>query len=121
MDDLGPVVDAAGLIPLLLPLSDSAEGKVRGQVWWVDGFGNAQTNVSPDDLRSVGLAPGEAVLVEAGGDRFEMVWAAAYGDGPGGVVHVDSYGLVAVALPGGRADEAFGLGEGTAVSFRPVR
>jgi hypothetical protein len=121
LDDLGPVVDPAGLIPLLLPLSDAVEGRVRGQVWWVDGFGNAQTNVSPDDLRSVGLAPGEAVLVEAAGARLEMVWAAAYGNGPGGVVHVDSYGLVAVALPGGRADEAFGLVEGTAVSFGAVR
>ena len=103
------------------PCPMSAEGRVRGQVWWVDGFGNAQTNVSPDDLRSAGLAPGEAVLVEAGGDRFEMVWAATYGEGPAGVVLVDSYGLVAVALPGGRADEAFGLAEGTAVSFGPVR
>jgi len=117
LDDLGPVVDPAGLTPLLLPLSDVAGGRVRGQVWWVDGFGNCQTNVSPDDLRAAGLAPGRPVLVEAGGKRFEMVWAAAYGEGPGGVVHVDSYGLVAVALPAGRADAAFALAEGTVVSF----
>ena len=45
----------------------------------------------------------------------------AYGAGPGGVVHVDSYGLVAVALPGGRADAAFGLAEGTPVTFGMAR
>ena len=120
LDDLGPVVDAAGLAPLLLPLSDVVEGRVRGQVWWVDGFGNAQTNVSPEDLRSVGLEPGRRVLVETAGDGFEMTWSPSYGEGSEGVVHVDSYGLVAVALRGGRADAAFGLVTGTVVSFRPV-
>ena len=106
---------------VLLRLFEVAEGRVRGQVWWVDGFGNAQTNVSPDDLRAVGLVPGEAVAVEAAGGLHEMPWAATYGIGPGGVVHVDSYGLVAVALPGGRADAAFGLAEGTPVTFRVAR
>ncbi len=121
LDDLGPAVEAALLTPLLLPLSEVAEGRVRGRVWWVDGFGNAQTNVSPDDLRAVGLVPGEVAAVEAAGGLHEMPWVAAYGAGPGGVVHVDSYGLVAVALPGGRADVAFGLAEGTPVTFGMVR
>jgi S-adenosylmethionine hydrolase len=90
----------------------------RGGVWWVDAFGNCQTNVAPDDLRSVGLAPGDRVVVEVGGTRHEMVWQATYGEaGEAGVVHIDSYGLVAVAVPGGRADQAFGLAEGAAVSF----
>ena len=120
LDDLGPAVDPAGMMPLLLPLSDTVGGRARGQVWWVDGFGNAQTNVAPEDLRAVGLVPGAPVLVEVAGARHEMVWATTYGDGPGGVVHVDSYGLVAVALPGGRADAAFGLVTGTVVLFRPV-
>jgi S-adenosylmethionine hydrolase len=118
--DLGPEVPVASLTPLLLPVAEVGEGKVRGEVWWVDGFGNAQVNVAPDDLRAVGLEPGGTVVVEAAGARREMTWAAAYGDGPGGVVHVDSYGMVAVALPGGRADEVFGLAEGTAVSFAPA-
>ncbi|MFH1331617.1 MAG: SAM-dependent chlorinase/fluorinase [Actinomycetota bacterium] len=119
--DLGPEVPPASLTPLLLPLSEVGEGTVRGQVWWVDGFGNAQTNVAPDDLLAVGLVPGGPMLVEAAGARHEMVWAASYGEGPGGVVHVDSYGMVAVAVPGGRADESLGLVEGAAVSFGAVR
>jgi len=121
LTDLGPEVPPASLTPLLLPLAEEAEGMVRGQVWWVDGFGNAQTNVDPDDLRGIGLAPGDRVAVEARGARHELVWAATYGEGPAGVVHVDSYGLVAVAVPGGRADEELGLVEGTAVAFGAAR
>jgi S-adenosylmethionine hydrolase len=118
LDELGPEVPAASLVPFLLPLAEVAGGAVRGQVWWVDGFGNAQTNVAPDDLRAIGLAPGDAVSVEAAAGCFEMAWEATYGEErEGGVVHVDSYGLVAVAVPGGRADERFGLGEGAAVCF----
>lgn len=120
LEDLGPGVLPASLTPLLLPLSEVGEGTVRGQVWWVDAFGNAQTNVTPDDLRAVGLAPGRRLVVEAAGARHDMLWAAAYGEGPGGVVHVDSYGMVAVAVAGGRADEEFGLVEGTTVSFGGV-
>ena len=118
LDDLGPAVPPASLTPLLLPLAGVAEGVVRGLVWWVDVFGNCETNVAPEDLRAVGLSPGDAVAVEVGGTRHEMVWEAAYGPArPVGVVHVDSYGLVAVAVPGGRADDAFGLAEGTPVAF----
>jgi S-adenosylmethionine hydrolase len=121
LDDLGPEVAPASLLPLLLPLAEVAGGVVQGLVWWVDGFGNCQTNVAPDDLRSIGLAPGDSVMVEVAGTRHEMIWQAAYGPGrPAGVVHVDSYGLVAVAVPGGRADDEFGLAEGTPVAFGRV-
>ena len=115
--DLGPEVPVAALMPLLLPVAEVTEGVVRGEVWWVDGFGNAQVNVAPDDLRQIGLAPGGRVMVRVGDAVHEMTWETAYGEGAEGVVHVDSYGMVAVALPGGRADEAFGLTEGTAVAF----
>lgn len=121
LTDLGPEVAPASLTPLLLPLAEVGEGTVRGLVWWVDGFGNAQTNVAPDDLRAIGVQPGGPVLVEAAGARHEMTWATTYGEGPGGVVHVDSYGMVAVAVPGGRADEGLGLADGTVVSFGAVR
>lgn len=122
LGDLGPEVPPASLVPLLLPLAEVVGGAVQGLVWWVDVFGNCQTNVAPDDLRAVGLAPGDTVAVEVAGTRHEMVWEAAYGAArEAGVVHIDSYGLMAVAVPGGRADEGFGLADGTVVSFGAVR
>ena len=47
---LGPEAPPESLVPLLLPLVKHGEGVVDGEVWWVDRFGNAQTNVAPDDL-----------------------------------------------------------------------
>lgn len=119
LTELGPEIAGDSLVPFLLPLAEVVEGSVRGQVWWVDGFGNCQTNVAPDDLRSIGLVPGDAVEVEVSGVGHELVWQETYGEeGRPGVVHVDSYGLVALAVPGGRADDAFGVHEGTGVTLR---
>jgi S-adenosylmethionine hydrolase len=122
LDDLGPAIPAASLVPMLLPMAEVGEEEVRGVVWWVDGFGNAETNVAPDDLLAAGLCPGGPVAVEVGGVCHQMVWAESYGDPhPEGVVHVDSYGMVAVAVPGGRADRAFHLIPGAGISFgRPT-
>jgi len=119
LDDLGPDVAAESIVPLLLPLADLGEDVVRGEVWWVDGFGNAETNVAPDDLRTLGLDVGDVVAVEIGRAVHEMEWRDGYGELEGfGVVNIDSYGMVAVAVPGGRADEVFGLSTGVHIGFR---
>jgi S-adenosylmethionine hydrolase len=116
--DLGPAVEPASVTPLLLPLVEHDDGVVSGEVFWIDHFGNAQTNVTPEDLRLCGLAPGAEVLVRIGTVEHEMPWVDTYGDHPGGVVHVDSQGLVAIAVPGGRADDTFAITEGLSVGFR---
>ncbi len=119
LTDLGPEVPGASLMPLLLPLAEVGGGVAQGEVWWVDRFGNAQTNVSPDDLHAIGLGAGDTVVVTVGAGRHELPWTEAYSGGEArGVVHVDSYGMVTIAVPGGRADEVFNLSEGVAVGFR---
>lgn len=115
--DLGAGTDPESITPLLLPLVEHGEAVVDGEVWWVDHFGNAQTNVSPDDLALLGLAVGDTVRVRVAAVEHEMEWRDAYGEGSGPVIHTDSYGMIAVAVPGGRADESLGLAEGVAVGF----
>ncbi len=91
---------------------------MTGQVWWIDHYGNAQTNVSPEDLELTGLRPGGQVSVRMGATVHELTWEATYGSGENPMIHVDSHGLIAIAVPGGRADERFNLTEGLSVSFR---
>jgi len=118
LGDLGPEVPPASLMPLLLPLVEVGDRGAQGEVWWVDAFGNAQTNVSPDDLRGLGLAPGDTVTVSVGATRHELPWTDSYGSGSHrGVIHVDSAGMIAVAVPGGRADEVLNLREGASIGF----
>lgn len=118
LDDLGPEVDPASVVPLLLPLVDDGNGKVAGEVWWVDGFGNAQTNVSPADLAAIGVIPGSEVLVRIGAVEHRMMWVEGYGTGTEPAIHCDSHGLMAIVAPGGDAAASLGISEGLSVGFR---
>ena len=117
--ELGPEIDPRTLTPLLLPLSEVSEGRVEGVAWWVDGYGNVQTNISPEDMAEAGMSPGDQLSVQVGPMKHRTPWADAYADAASGrpLLHVDSAGLMALAVRGGRADEHFTIGAGTAVSF----
>lgn len=120
LSDLGGEVDPSAVMPLILPLSHAEGGTIAGQSWWIDRFGNAQTNVSPEELSTLGVRPGAEVHVKVGNRDHALPWVVAYGEvEPGSpLIHVDSYGLIALAVREGRADDWFGLEEGTAVAFR---
>jgi len=119
LEDLGPVVDPDSTVPLLLPLPEAGDESVTGEVWWVDHFGNSQTNIGPDELAALSLAPGGSMTVRIGSSSYEMRWVTAYGDADSGelVAHVDSAGLMSFAVNGGRADEELSLTEGTVVTL----
>jgi S-adenosylmethionine hydrolase len=120
-DDLGPAADQESVTPLMIPLAEpDGSGGVLGEVLWIDHFGNAQTNVTPADLDSLGLEQGDEVSIVISGLERPMSWAAAYGDVAlgTGLIHVDSYGQIAIAVRDGRADEAYPLAVRTAVTFR---
>lgn len=123
LEDLGPEVDPESVVPLLLPLPEAENGVVSGEAWWVDHYGNVQTNISPEDLRSIGLLPGSVVTLRAGPRLHQVRWVDAYADvserEP--LLHVDSSGLMALAVRNGRADEMLGLSEGTSVAFAGVK
>ena len=123
LSDLGGAIDPEDVTPLLLPLVEHGEGEVRGEILWVDGFGNAQTNVAPGDLEQAGLAPGDELRLGVGAARHTIPWVVAYGDVAegAGLIHVDSYGQLAIALRGGRADDQFSLHPGVVFTLSPWR
>lgn len=118
IEDLGPALDPGSIKPLLIPLAEPAgNGAVRGSVLWIDTFGNIQFNVSPEDLGALGIKEGDDVLVSFNMEEFRVVWGATYGDVEEGeaIIHIDSYGQIAIAVRGGRADEDFSFGVGDTV------
>jgi hypothetical protein len=123
IEDLGPILDPGSISPLLVPLAEPAgNGAVRGSVLWVDTFGNIQFNVAPADLEALDLSVGDDVMVGFNMEESRVVWGSTYGDVAEGeaVIHVDSHGQIAIAVRGGRADDAFLFGVGdTVVLGRP--
>ncbi|HSF87417.1 MAG TPA: SAM-dependent chlorinase/fluorinase [Acidimicrobiia bacterium] len=123
IDDLGPDVAPDSVTPLMMPLVEHQQNAAIGEVLWVDHFGNAQTNIAPGDLQLLGLAAGDDVVMRIGSGEHRLPWVGVYGEvGRGeGLLHVDSYGQIAVAVRDGRADELYPLAANTAVSmYRPA-
>ena len=112
--DLGPAIDPITLLPGIVPLSAVEDSSVRGEVLWVDRFGNVQLNVDPDDIERFG----DRLMVRWGDEQVRRAKrAGTFGDlkpGQLGVV-VDSYGLVALVFDRASAAIELGLREGDSV------
>ncbi len=115
--DLGPSLGPHEVTPLLLPLSEITAGRVSGEAWWVDTYGNVQTNISPDDLQVAGLETCSELAVRLGASVHHIRMAETYAQVGRGemLIHVDSAGMLALAMRGGRACDRLSLTEGRSV------
>ena len=121
---LGPQIDPVTLTPALVPLpDDEGDGRIVGEVLWVDRYGNCQLNVAPEQLDAAGAHEGDAVEVtvsDAGGvraaRRARRVRAFADAKPSELVVLVDSYGMCALALDRRSAAAELGLRPGSSVT-----
>ncbi len=104
--DAGPAVDPDTLVRLPVPLVRPEADGFTAEVLTVDHFGNVQL-AAPAAL----LAPLPGALRVA---HRAAVHGRTFGDAPPGalVVHVDSAGLVAVAVNGGRAADLLAVAPG---------
>ena len=118
LDELGEPVDPSTLLPGTLPLSRVEEGRVVGEVLWVDRFGNVQLNVDPDEL----AAMGERISLRYGDQVRTAVRVQSYAElGPGQIgLVVDSYGLIAVSLDKRSAAEELRLHAPVEVTLEPA-
>lgn len=119
LDDCGPDVAPDEVTPLLLPLPEIEPGRITATAWWIDRFGNTQTNVSPEDMELAGISAEATVTVRIGSTEYEIPWVAAYGEVDEGdvLLHVDGSGLLALAVRSGSAAEVLRLAEGQPVTF----
>ena len=116
--ELGDAIDPLSLLPGILPLTRTEDGKVTGEVLWVDRFGNVQLNVDPAELERMG----DAITLRFGDQVRTAVRATTYDElGPGQIgLVIDSYGLVSVALARRSAADELRLQAPTEVSLEPA-
>lgn len=113
LPDLGPLIGPQEVTPLLLPLPEVTSGQVSGEAWWVDTYGNVQTNISPENLSEAGLDDCSELAVRIGASSHRIRRASTYADVSRGetLIHVDSAGLMALATREGRACDELNLAQ----------
>ena len=109
VSELGPDVDGVATLDVPTPARDG--GVLRGQVVYVDGFGNLATNVDSASL------PAVVVRVEIAGRRIEGV-VPTYGAVAAGelLALVNSWGVLEIARRDGDARMLLGVDVGAAVT-----
>jgi S-adenosylmethionine hydrolase len=117
--ELGDPIDAATLLPGVLPITREEDGNLISDVLWVDRFGNAQLNVDPDEIETWG----PRMRLRYGENRSRVaVRAATYSEvkpGQIGLV-VDSYGLLSITVDRGSAAAELGVRAGDTITLEPL-
>jgi S-adenosylmethionine hydrolase len=105
LDELGPPVDADGLVRLDLPTPIVVDGAIRATFLYVDSFGNIALNLHRDDVEELGIVSGARVELELAGERYYAVMARTFADArPGDVIlYEDSYKNMSLAISRGSA------------------
>jgi S-adenosyl-L-methionine hydrolase (adenosine-forming) len=120
--EAGERLDPASLVTLPPPVSRVRDGAADAEVVTVDRFGNAQLSLTGQDAGRGGLLPRPTFVLEFGGQRVTIPFAATFGDAaPGELVgYADSAGLVAIAVNGGDAARRLALRTGTLVTLSVI-
>jgi S-adenosylmethionine hydrolase len=119
---LGEEVDPASLAPGLVPLpKEEDDGRIVGEVLWVDHYGNCQLNIAPELLDAAGVRLDGAIEVRIGdtGRRARRVRTFADAKPSELVVVVDSYGMCALAIDRASAAAELGLRPGRSITVVP--
>ena len=116
---LGPALDPSSIVQLDLPRPVESPRAVRGEVIYVDGFGNLVSNIDRRMAERFGTRfrhKSLSVRIKGGA---AMRLLDAYGDAPKGVplAIFGSFGLLEVAIRDGNAAMHFAAGPGTSVSL----
>ncbi|HEV7990166.1 MAG TPA: SAM-dependent chlorinase/fluorinase [Candidatus Binataceae bacterium] len=122
LESLGPPV-REGLTHLELAEPREGVEELRGEVLYVDGFGNLVSNIARDALaRFEARFPAMRLSVRIGtGAPIEIL--QAYGDARNGVplATFGSFELLEIAVREGSAARHFAAGPGAMVTVRPLR
>lgn len=123
LTDLGEEVDPGSLLPAAVPLPRNEDGRLVGEVLWIDRFGNCQLNIDPSEVAALVGDDEEPVRVDLpeGVTRI-ATRGTSYGElAPGAIGLVtDSYGMVALSCNQRSAADELQIGVGTQVTLGAV-
>lgn len=127
LEDLGELIEPAGLIPGTLPISELTETELTAEVLWIDHYGNAQLNADPEELDGLGtvfeLSLDSAGILGGASPTVRTVKRVkSFSELTAGAIGlvIDSYGAIALVCDRTSAAEELGLGTGDALSLKPL-
>ena len=117
--DLGEAFDPAELVTPDLPAAEVGDGHMAALAVGIDRFGNVQLLGGRADLAEAGFTAGDRIWAAVTDRRHPATVGRVFADvAPKGMlVHIDSHGMVALAVNGGSAATRIGAATGALVTL----
>ena len=114
LGDLGEPFDPADIVSPDLPPAEVSAGHLRAPAVGIDRFGNVQMLAGPAELAGAGFEAGDRIFAAVTDRRHPATVGRVFADvAPKGMLlHVDSHGMLALAVNGGSAAERIGARPG---------
>jgi S-adenosylmethionine hydrolase len=121
--DIGEEIDVNGIVTVEIGGAEVRDGEVVGRVIYIDSFGNAVTNIHPNNLRSLSIDEGDLVNVEVNGVQYKIPWVKAYSDVKQGklLIITNSFNYIELSVNQGNASKTLRLKVGSEVVVKPCR
>ncbi|GAG86133.1 unnamed protein product, partial [marine sediment metagenome] len=93
--------------------------RIKSEVTAIDRYGNVRLNVSEKLFSSLGVNPGEEVVVRLKNKTVKVKWVSTYGKVPVGasLLLISSTGFLELAVNRGSAARKYGLEIGARVTI----
>ena len=116
---LGIPFDPASLLVPDLPAPDVRPGALVAPIVAVDAFGNLELLAGAADLAAAGFTMGDRISAAVTDRRHPATVCRVFADAApkGMLVHVDSHGMVALAVNGGSAARRMGAAAGQTLTL----
>lgn len=119
---LGPEVPVASLVQPPVPTLVVRADTIDGEILIVDRFGNAQTSITALALESISVNKGHELEITSANRSSKVPFVDTFGSVSAGTLltHIDSAGLLAVAVNCGDAALELALTEGASITVRRI-
>jgi len=120
LEEFGPELDLEDLKQYLIPLTDVSDEIIKGEILYVDHYGNGQTNVSPQELKDKGKSIGDVLNLKIDNQELQAKWCPTYqNENIGGVGLVtDSWGMISIFLSNGNAQKLLNYKDGSKIEIK---
>lgn len=121
LGDIGDKISVKDIINIEVGSAEIQGGRVIGEIVYIDSFGNAVTNISPDSLKSLGIREGDLVNVEVNQIHYRIPWVKAYSDVEPGrlLIITDSFNYIELSINQGNVSNTLNLKAGLKIIIRP--
>ena len=119
LEDFGQELNLEDLKQYLIPLTDISDKEIKGEILYVDNFGNCQTNISPEELKEKNFQIGDSLSLTVENQELTSKWCNNYENNAGGVgIVTDSWGMISIFLSNGDASKLLNCKDGSKVTIK---